>query len=552
MKRIFIAGLFILFVVIVNAQNVGIGKTNPQAKLEIKQTSSLEPTVMLSDSVGGYGGRLRFRSLLSQYSNRSWYTDYILGTHSKDNEISIYNDSTNVMNIYGTGNITIGDAVVPNARLTIFSDNPSSDILNVMGASNQPALKITGDRNVGIGTPTPLQKLDVNGAVKIGTTATNQPGTIRYNGGNFEGGNGSSWKSFEALPSKAIILARSIDTAGLRLVGFNVFKASDVVDVIDVTIPTNLPGQWNGQNNTFTEPNGVYNNENVQYNNKLIFYNAEDGMLYQHDITTELWSQLPGISPLSLRFYYSMTLVGNEIYIFGGYRNGPFTAYNDGAKYNLLTNTWSSVAAMPVGSFIHASCAIGIDIYIIGGASTISSGIQLEKKLYRYNTVTNTWSADLTNSSTPFAIQGNALVRNNKILLVGGEVIEYNPALNSYSILADVINTTYSTISSLVGDDIYVYGSIRDTIFSPPPAQANPIWLHYKVNLLNGQSTSLNNLCNLSFNYSYYTYRYVSSVNKFYFKNGTGYAFDLFNPAGSFPCNIVGSYNSLLYYLQKQ
>ena len=30
-------------------------------------------------------------------------------------------------------------------------------------------------QNVGIGVPVPLQKLDVGGAVKIGTTATNQP-----------------------------------------------------------------------------------------------------------------------------------------------------------------------------------------------------------------------------------------------------------------------------------------------------------------------------------------------------------------------------------------
>ena len=56
----------------------------------------------------------------------------------------------------------------------------------------------TGDsivaQNVGIGTTTPEQKLDVNGAIKIGTSATNQPGTIRYNGGNFEGGTGKVLK----------------------------------------------------------------------------------------------------------------------------------------------------------------------------------------------------------------------------------------------------------------------------------------------------------------------------------------------------------------------
>jgi Kelch motif len=408
-------------------------------------------------------------------------------------------------------------------------------------------------QNVGIGVPVPLQKLDVNGAIKIGTTATNQPGTIRFNAGKFEGGDGINWKSFEALPSKAIILARSIDTAGLRLVGFNVFKASDVQDIIDVTIPANLPGQWEFPNQTLTEPRDIYNYENVLYNNKLIFYNG-DGILYQYDITSDLWSQLPGTSPLSVRAYPSMTLAGNEIYIFGGTRNNPFTVYSDGAKYNLTTNTWSPVANMPVGSFVHASCAIGNDIYIIGGASTtISSGIQLEKKIYRYNTVANSWSADLTTGNTPFATQGNALVRNNKILLVKGAVIEYDPALNSYTNLAEILNTQFFTNSALVGNDIYLYGAIRDTLFSdPPPAQANPIMLHYKVNLLNGQSTSLNNICNQSLNGGFFTYRYVSSVNKFYVKEGQGYGFGLFNPAGSFPCNVVGSYRSFLYYLQKQ
>lgn len=157
------------------AQNVGIGKTNPQAKLEIKQTSNLEPTLMLSDSTGNFAGRLQFRSLFSQYANRGWFTDYKVGTYSKDNEIFLYNDSINVMNIYGTGNITIGDGVTPNARLSVLSDNPSSDILNVMGSSSQSALKILGNRNVGIKNPTPAEALDVTGNINV-------TGTIKANG----------------------------------------------------------------------------------------------------------------------------------------------------------------------------------------------------------------------------------------------------------------------------------------------------------------------------------------------------------------------------------
>ncbi|MBC7850569.1 MAG: hypothetical protein H7Y31_12585, partial [Chitinophagaceae bacterium] len=55
----------------------------------------------------------------------------------------------------------------------------------------------TSSQNVGIGTNTPTEKLEVNGAIKIGTTAAATAGTIRWNNGknDFEGFNGKSWVS---------------------------------------------------------------------------------------------------------------------------------------------------------------------------------------------------------------------------------------------------------------------------------------------------------------------------------------------------------------------
>ncbi len=52
-------------------------------------------------------------------------------------------------------------------------------------------------QNVGIGTATPTQKLEVAGAVKIGGTETAAPGTIRWNAAShdFEGFNGKAWVS---------------------------------------------------------------------------------------------------------------------------------------------------------------------------------------------------------------------------------------------------------------------------------------------------------------------------------------------------------------------
>ena len=63
----------------------------------------------------------------------------------------------------------------------------------------------TSDTRLGIGTASPLEKLDVDGAVRIGTTANNNAGTIRWSGSDFEGYDGADWKTLtgegaEVLP----------------------------------------------------------------------------------------------------------------------------------------------------------------------------------------------------------------------------------------------------------------------------------------------------------------------------------------------------------------
>lgn len=47
--------------------------------------------------------------------------------------------------------------------------------------------------NVGIGTSVPQQRLEVNGGIRIGNSIIQAPGSLRYNGNNFEGYNGTSW-----------------------------------------------------------------------------------------------------------------------------------------------------------------------------------------------------------------------------------------------------------------------------------------------------------------------------------------------------------------------
>ena len=49
---------------------------------------------------------------------------------------------------------------------------------------------------VGIGLTNPSERLEINGAIKIGSSALNKPGTIRWNGTSFEGRTQDEWVSF--------------------------------------------------------------------------------------------------------------------------------------------------------------------------------------------------------------------------------------------------------------------------------------------------------------------------------------------------------------------
>jgi hypothetical protein len=57
---------------------------------------------------------------------------------------------------------------------------------------------ITEEGSFGIGTTAPVERIDIDGAIKIGTTENTAPveGTIRWSGADFQGFDGSEWKSF--------------------------------------------------------------------------------------------------------------------------------------------------------------------------------------------------------------------------------------------------------------------------------------------------------------------------------------------------------------------
>lgn len=58
-------------------------------------------------------------------------------------------------------------------------------------------LNATAQQGMGVGNSNPQEMLDVTGAIKIGTTTTTNAGTIRWNGTNFQGYDGTQWVNLD-------------------------------------------------------------------------------------------------------------------------------------------------------------------------------------------------------------------------------------------------------------------------------------------------------------------------------------------------------------------
>ena len=144
----------------INSGNVGIGTTDPAAKLHLS------------------GGNL----LLDN-------GQFLTVTRSDDGF------AQQLFGMDGNNDILLNRSAIVHGKVsrTIIGFNGRS--FDVRNGSNQTLLRIIPNGNIGIGTINPLEKIDINGALRIGTTTSTNSGTIRWTGGDFEGYNGSNWVS---------------------------------------------------------------------------------------------------------------------------------------------------------------------------------------------------------------------------------------------------------------------------------------------------------------------------------------------------------------------
>jgi hypothetical protein len=176
-----------------------------------------------------------------------------------------------------------------------------------------------------------------------------------------------------------------------------------------------------------------------------------------HELGT--WS-LPTNYPAS---YYGMASLGEyngEFYFYGG--GIQSVSYTSMYKYNVTSNSWTTLASGPY-SLIHTKgCIIDNKAYIVGGFDRSINSIR--NVLITYNIDTNTYST----STLPFGyIYGNHVIcdKDNKVLYsLGGShgsytnyLYKYNTASNTWTQLANIPATSYGGSGFLYNNEIYYH-----------------------------------------------------------------------------------------------
>jgi LPXTG-site transpeptidase (sortase) family protein len=175
----------------------------------------------------------------------------------------------------------------------------------------------------------------------------------------------------------------------------------------------------------------------------------------------------------------ALAVIGNDLYV-GGILfqtyDGATTGLNHIAKYNTITNTWSTLTDNGLDDYVYALAVIGNNLYV-GGLFTQTSGGATTglNHIAKYNTLTDTWSAlmdnGLDNGVHALAVIGNYLYVGGDFAQTFGSVTtglnniaKYNTLTNTWSALTDNgLDDIYVDALVVIGNNLYVGGMFAQT-----------------------------------------------------------------------------------------
>lgn len=142
-------------------------------------------------------------------ADRNTFVGALTGNLNSSGEFNTFiGQSAGYGNQTGSHNVFLGWDAGPattdpqnNESHRLYINNENGTFPLIYGEFDNDIVKINGEfytfGDAGIGTSFPTQRLDVNGAIRIGNTSTSLNGSLRYNGNNFQGYHNGQWISLD-------------------------------------------------------------------------------------------------------------------------------------------------------------------------------------------------------------------------------------------------------------------------------------------------------------------------------------------------------------------
>jgi N-acetylneuraminic acid mutarotase len=195
---------------------------------------------------------------------------------------------------------------------------------------------------------------------------------------------------------------------------------------------------------------------------------GSENKLDAYEVATDTWTTLADM-PTS-RAAAAAAVVGNSIYVMGGRTAASPCgggALNVVERYDIDTDTWTTVSPLPSPRSDFAAVAVGGKIYVFGGCTGLAL-LQSLADVDVYNPVTDTWDtspADMASGARAVLMAGR---KGNTVYVIGGRdpstglvtglVEAYNVAKNTWSVDTPMLTPRGETGTYSHGGSIYVPG----------------------------------------------------------------------------------------------
>ncbi len=219
-----------------------------------------------------------------------------------------------------------------------------------------------------------------------------------------------------------------------------------------------FPGTARDDGSTFTIGNKVYCGTGLQ-----VGWTCTNDF-HVFDLTTETWGTITAMPSIASRQYGVGFSILGKGYVFGGV-NDSGTFLNDIWEYNPTTNAWLQKSNMPsVGRSGSVAFVINDIVYLVGGRTLVNNAIP---ETWMYNPITNSWT-QLTNTPINGTWRGVAFTYNNKGYIGLGrnnldqnnkQFFEYTPTTNTWSTILGYshIGRAYTGFAQ-IGNFGYLFG----------------------------------------------------------------------------------------------